>query len=850
MTASFSNTVERYATALKRYVDMRNEESLVQSFAIGRTGLEGQFNLVDIATTHHLVVEELLGRSSTAAERVQIIESSRDFLLECLGPVEMALRGFRDSNSALQRLNRELEDRVVKRTTNLAEANAKLLQEIDQRRRSETSLAQYTERLRMLRNIDQAVLTADTQAEITDAVLDAVRTLLPSDRITISEYNINDGVTTLVGVWTRFWTRLDKGSRFVIRDIFDRHPYFEQGQPILQRNLALKVGELSSGMQTLFEEGIRSYLSVPLLARGTFIGSINLGRMDPDSFTEKDIEIIREISTQLSVGLDNMRLLETERRRNSELEALHDASLQITAQLELEAVLQTISEYALTVVKANDAQIFLYDGETLTFGASSVDGQTMWQPQTVPKAGGLTEQVARTGERVSIANTDEHPIYEGRGWGGSIISIPLVVGDQVLGVMNLTFEKPYGFTESDLRFLDLLADQAAIALHNAKLYQQLSRYTDDLEQRVDERTRQLRNINEQISAFFRNSADAIVLCDSEGQIYQVNPAYSRLCGIAEPDGDIFSTLKPDAPDALRDAIRQVTLGVETVRTELTLYGMHSAPLNFDVSVVAMPQDESSDSRIIITLHDITNRKRLEEELRNALDRERETRELKSRFTSMVSHEFRTPLAVIQSSSELLARYSERMTEQRRREQLTEIQHQVRNLVGLLEDVLTISRAENVGVDFKPAPLDLVALCRTTMAEIQATTSRHDLQLTTSGDCEEMWGDSKLLQQALRNLLTNAIKYSPAGGAVELRLDCREREVFITVTDHGIGIPEADKKYLFEAFHRAKNVGNISGTGLGLSIVSQAVEVHGGRIEVESTLGIGTSFTLALPRRTG
>jgi PAS domain S-box-containing protein len=459
----------------------------------------------------------------------------------------------------------------------------------------------------------------------------------------------------------------------------------------------------------------------------------------------------------------------------------------------------------------------------------------------------VTEQVARTGERVSIANVDEHPIYAGRGWGGSIISIPLVVGEQVLGVMNLTFDKPYGFTESDIRFLDLLSDQAAIALHNAKLYQQLSLYTDDLEQRVDERTRQLRIINEQISAFFRNSADAIVLCDIAGRISQVNPAYARLCGLAEPDGDIFSTLRPVEPSALKHAIQQVMLGAENIRTELTLYGMNNAPLDFDVSLVSMASDDPDDTRIIITLHDITNRKRLEEELRNALEREREIRELKGRFTSMVSHEFRTPLAVIQSSSELLARYSERMTEQRRRDQLSEIQHQVRNLVALLDDVLTISRAENVGVDFKPAPLDLVALCQTTLAEIQATTSRHELLFTTTGDCVDIWGDSKLLQQALRNLLTNAIKYSPAGGAVELSLQCNEREVVLRVTDHGIGIPEADQKYLFEAFHRAKNVGNISGTGLGLSIVSQAVDVHNGRIDVESQLGAGTTFIVTLPR---
>jgi signal transduction histidine kinase len=250
--------------------------------------------------------------------------------------------------------------------------------------------------------------------------------------------------------------------------------------------------------------------------------------------------------------------------------------------------------------------------------------------------------------------------------------------------------------------------------------------------------------------------------------------------------------------------------------------------------------------VVCSIRDITARKQAEKEIRAALEKERELNELKSRFTSMVSHEFRTPLTVIGSSAGILGEYADRLSEERKQSHLSNIQTQIQHLVELLDDVLTLSRAENLELDISAAPLDLAGLCRELVAEIQQTTRQHRIDLSISGTDARPLMDAKLMRQVVANLLSNAVKYSPSGGVVNLDLHIGDEHILIRVKDRGIGIPENDAKRLFEAFHRAENVGNISGTGLGLPIVKRAVEAHRGTIGVESRLGEGTTFTIRIP----
>ncbi|MGE3309276.1 MAG: PAS domain S-box protein [Limisphaerales bacterium] len=244
------------------------------------------------------------------------------------------------------------------------------------------------------------------------------------------------------------------------------------------------------------------------------------------------------------------------------------------------------------------------------------------------------------------------------------------------------------------------------------------------------------------------------------------------------------------------------------------------------------------------------RKRVAADLRRALDREKELGVLKSNFVSMVSHEFRTPLGIIMSSAGILEKYHDRLPPEERRDQLASIQRSTRRMGELMEEVLLLARLDAGRIGFEPKPFDLRGLCRTVAEEVASVTIQHcpilvrvEANVTDPGPAR---GDERLLRNILTNLLTNAAKYSDAGSPVELSVTREFPDAVIVIRDRGIGIPEADREWLFHAFHRGRNVGSRAGTGLGLVIVQRCLELHDGRIEVESTVGLGTTFTVRIP----
>ncbi len=245
--------------------------------------------------------------------------------------------------------------------------------------------------------------------------------------------------------------------------------------------------------------------------------------------------------------------------------------------------------------------------------------------------------------------------------------------------------------------------------------------------------------------------------------------------------------------------------------------------------------------------DITERKQAEVEICKALEKERELSELRSSFVSLVSHEFRTPLTTILSSTELLDRYSSRLSDEKKQNHLRRIQSAVFRMTQLLEDILTIGKAEAGKLKFEPSPMDLVAFCRELVESMQISLCPHHiLNFVPQGNATNAQLDEKLLAHIVTNLLSNAIKYSPEGGTVQFDLVCTDSWAIFRIQDRGIGIPKEDLETLFESFNRASNVGMIPGTGIGLTIVKKCVDLHGGKIAVESELGVGTTFTVTLP----
>ncbi len=238
---------------------------------------------------------------------------------------------------------------------------------------------------------------------------------------------------------------------------------------------------------------------------------------------------------------------------------------------------------------------------------------------------------------------------------------------------------------------------------------------------------------------------------------------------------------------------------------------------------------------------------LEVELRQALAQEKELSELKSRIITTISHEYRTPLTTIASSAELLEVYGHKWDNDKQLKHFQRIQSAIKHMIALIDDVLFVNKAEFEKLEFNPAPLNLEAFINELIDELQSLVSdKYNLTFTTVGKCTNAALDEKLLRQIFTNLISNALKYSPDGGKVQVRLTCEDNHVIFQVQDEGIGIPIEDQQKLFESFARASNVGAIAGTGLGLSIVKKCVNLHGGQITVESEVGAGTTFTVSLP----
>jgi signal transduction histidine kinase len=239
---------------------------------------------------------------------------------------------------------------------------------------------------------------------------------------------------------------------------------------------------------------------------------------------------------------------------------------------------------------------------------------------------------------------------------------------------------------------------------------------------------------------------------------------------------------------------------------------------------------------------VSQRKLAEAELFTALQREKELNEMKSKFVSIASHELRTPLTNILSSAELLEHYSDSLPPEDRLKLLQAIKEAVLTMTQLINDVLLIGRSGSGKLKFNPQPLDLQESLTTQVESIRFSHGKaHQLQFNCALRVARRQIDEQLLRHIITNLLTNALKYSPAGSTVTFDVTEQGDDVVMTVIDQGIGIPADDLPKMFESFHRASNVGDKPGTGLGLAIVKSAAELHGGTVTVTSEAGKGSTF---------
>lgn len=267
----------------------------------------------------------------------------------------------------------------------------------------------------------------------------------------------------------------------------------------------------------------------------------------------------------------------------------------------------------------------------------------------------------------------------------------------------------------------------------------------------------------------------------------------------------------------------------------------------DRGKVVERNDTGDPTRLIGTHTDITRSKEMEERLLMAIEKEKELGDLKSRFVSTASHEFRTPLASMLMLSETLIAYQKRMDESQIADKLGKIKSNVLHLTNIVNDVLQLSKIQERNSGFNPSPEDIVSICQSIVDDFNTTiTADRKIHFNSNRKKIIVQVDRRIITQAISNLLSNAVKYTINDPEISLDLTANKREWMICVKDNGIGISEKDQKHLFDPFYRADNAAEIQGNGLGLSIVLESVNMHHGKIEVESELMKGSKFTLRFP----
>ncbi|MBN8696570.1 MAG: PAS domain-containing sensor histidine kinase [Bacteroidetes bacterium] len=389
---------------------------------------------------------------------------------------------------------------------------------------------------------------------------------------------------------------------------------------------------------------------------------------------------------------------------------------------------------------------------------------------------------------------------------------------------------------------------------------------------------------EGLHALFAYATEGILITNSKGEITKINPSAERLFGYDEGElvGKKIELLVPQKYRGNHTDHRakyNTNPHPRSMGKGMTLFGVRKDGKEFPVEISLSNYTTNDELYVIAFIIDITERKQAEEKLKSystelekrvedrtlmlreaiaelektkeeihaALEKEKELNDLKSRFVSMASHEFRTPLSTILSSVSLISKYNSPDTEDKKQKHISRVKSSVSHLTDLLNDFLSLGKLEEGVIKAAPQLFNIVEFSKDVIVELQVVAKEgQQIKYEHTGSIQEVYLDNKLLRNIYINLLSNAIKFSPENGLILINTEVDERFMRIEVIDSGIGISKEDQVHLFERFFRAQNATNIQGTGLGLNIVAKYVELMGGEITFTSELNKGTTFSIKFP----
>jgi signal transduction histidine kinase len=658
------------------------------------------------------------------------------------------------------------------------------------------------------------------------------------------------------------------------------------------------------------ERGDRSGVWVPMMREGVALGAIGVTRSDPGGFGDEQIALLKTFADQAVIAIENVRLFNELEARNKDLgEALErqTATADILraisqAQTDVQPVFEVIADSAMRLFGAWGAAVVRYDGEMVSMVAArggspgSADAarerlQPPHRPTFAPERTVLTKrmhQVVDVETDPSCSSEFRHHAAE-RGF-RSFVAVPMLQGDVVVGVIAVTRAEPGSFTHAEIALLQTFADQAVIAIENARLLGELRARTGELTQSVEQLTAlgevsravtstlDVETVLETVVSRARQltGADGCLIYEYDEATEQFHvratdnlaPDYvAALRGLPLRKGEGVSGRAAELREPVQVVDITTPAAYESSVRDLTIRAGYRAAL----SVPLLREEEIIGSLILIRKMPGEFPPEIVEGLRTfatqsalAIQNARLFREIadksaqleaasrhKSEFLANMSHELRTPLNAIIGFSEVLTERMFGELNEKQDEYLKDIYASGQHLLSLINDILDLSKIEAGRMELEATDFDLPTAIENALILVRERASRRGI--TLGHDIDErlgaIRGDERKVKQVLLNLLSNALKFTPEGGRIDVRAAPHDGVAEISVTDTGVGIALEDQEAVFEEFRQVGVADKkVEGTGLGLALSRKFIELHGGRIWVKSQVGHGSTFTFTLPVR--
>jgi two-component system, NtrC family, sensor kinase len=650
----------------------------------------------------------------------------------------------------------------------------------------------------------------------------------------------------------------------------------------------------------------RTVLSVPLLRDGRPLGALTVVRRVVRPFTEKQIALLETFANQAVIAIENVRLFKELEARNTEVTetlARQTATGEVLraisrAQTDAQPVFDIIAASALQLCGADYSQVQLYDGELLHLAAlESVNpegAEAIRRAYPLPVgAGTLGGRAIRTRAVVQIPDLLQDRAYEYQStWEASgvrsLLAIPMLKDGEPIGVIAVGRPTPGAFADARIALLKTFADQAVIAIENVRLFKELQARTGELTQSVEKLTA-LGEVSHALSSTLdiETVLDTIVarasqLAGAAGcSIFEYDAAAEQfaLRATQNYDAEFVEALRATPlrkgeglmgraaemrepvqvaditqPGAYQSSVRdtlirfgyRALLSVPLIREDQIIGSLsfnRKAPGEFPPAVVDVLKTFATQSALAI------QNARLFREIADKSRQLEAASRHKSEFLANMSHELRTPLNAIIGFSEVLTEKMFGDINDKQAEYLKDILESGRHLLSLINDILDLSKIEAGRMELEPADFDLPNAIESALILVRERATRRGITLGSTVDQRlgTICGDERKVKQVLLNVLANALKFTPEGGRIDVGARLRDEMAEVSVSDTGIGIAPADQEAVFEEFRQVGAAEKkAEGTGLGLALSRKFIELHGGKIWVQSELGRGSTFTFTLP----